>query len=258
MSRKSKRNRPGEVRPQGQAQAKSKAKAKVQPPPPPSPTPARRMSRQNLLVVAAVALLLAFVVGTLIYKSGKADSSQTAAQNAAALARDHAPTIGKADAKVQIVEFLDPACGTCAQFYPEVKKLMADNPDRIRLSVRHVPFHKGADLVVRILEASRAQGKYWQTLETLFATQDRWVVKHAVQPDQVWPSLAGAGIDLDRIRNDMGASEISRRIEQDLADARTLGVTQTPEYFVNGRSLPSFGLDELQRLVKEELRNAYP
>ena len=81
------------------------------------------------------------------------------------------PTLGNPDAKVHIVEFLDPACETCAAFYPEVKKLMAANPDRIRLSVRHVPFHNGSDQVVRILEAARDQGKYRPTLEALLASQ---------------------------------------------------------------------------------------
>jgi protein-disulfide isomerase len=61
-----------------------------------------------------------------------------------------------------------------------------------------------------------------------------------------------------RIKNDMNAPAVSRRMEQDMGDARILGVTQTPEFFVNGRPMPSFGLEELQNLVKEELQRAYP
>ncbi|NMG42229.1 thioredoxin domain-containing protein [Aromatoleum toluvorans] len=34
----------------------------------------------------------------------------------------HSPTLGKADAPVVIVEFLDPACETCRAFYPRVKE----------------------------------------------------------------------------------------------------------------------------------------
>jgi protein-disulfide isomerase len=56
----------------------------------------------------------------------------------------------------------------------------------------------------------------------------------------------------------MNSPAIAARMERDFADARALGVTQTPEYFVNGRPLPSFGLDELRALVKDELRAAYP
>ena len=55
----------------------------------------------------------------------------------------------------------------------------------------------------------------------------------------------------------MNAPDVAQRIEQELKDAKTLKVTQTPEYFVNGRPLPSFGLEQLQTLVREELQAAY-
>jgi hypothetical protein len=38
-----------------------------------------------------------------------------------------------------------------------------------------------------------------------------------------------------------------------LADAKTLNVTQTPEYFINGHPMPSFGCEQLHTLVEEEL-----
>ena len=211
---------------------------------------ASRMNRTNIFIATGMALLLVFVVGTLLYKNEKAQSQQQAVtEDRAALASDHSPTLGKADAKVHIVEFLDPACEACAIFYPNVKKLLAENPDRIRLSVRHVPFHRGSDYLVRILEAARSQGKYWQTLETIFASQDRWAVQHAVQADLVWPSLDGVGLDLERVRNDMDAPEVSRRMEQDLGDARALGVTTVWVYSEHGAVRTKRGC-EAQRLTR--------
>ena len=72
-----------------------------------------------------------------------------------------------------------------------------------------------------------------------------------------WPFLEGLGLDLERVRREMNAADIAARIDKDTADARALNVTKTPEYFVNGRPMPRFGLEELQGLVKEELRSAY-
>ena len=153
MSRKSKRNQPNSVNPQPQVQIAPQAS---------------RVNRRSIFIAAMMALLLAFVAAALFYRSEKAQSSQLApAQNQPALASEQSPKFGNPDAKVNIVEFLDPACGTCASFFPHVKKLLSANPDRIRLSVRHVPFHKGSDQVVRILEAARSQGKYLPTLEAL-------------------------------------------------------------------------------------------
>lgn len=171
--------------------------------------------------------------------------------------RAHSPALGKADAKVHIVEFLDPACETCRSFYSRVKQLMAANPDRIRLSLRYAPFHAGSDYVVKLLEGARKQSKYWETLETLLTSQSRWVVNDTAHAELVWLQVQGLGMDLEQLRRDMEAPEIERLIAQDMADARALNVTKTPEFFVNGRPLPSFGYEQLERLVHESLAATY-
>jgi len=84
------------------------------------------MKQKTLFVGSAVLLLLTFVIGALVYNAEKAsETPKTVMQNQAALVRFHAPTLGNAEAKVHIVEFLDPACGTCAAFYPFVKRMIA-------------------------------------------------------------------------------------------------------------------------------------
>jgi protein-disulfide isomerase len=174
----------------------------------------------------------------------------------AALVRADAPSFGKPDAPVHIVEFFDPACGTCREFYPMVKALMAQHPGQIRLSLRYAPFHPGSDTVVKVLEASRQQGRFEATLEALFARQDAWVQNHTANAQLIGPLLAPLGMDLAQLQNDVNAPEVATIIARDLADAKTLNVTMTPEYFVNGKPLPQFGFAELKQLVNDELANA--
>ena len=212
------------------------------------------MKHKTIFIVALGALLVMFAFGTLLYNLINKDQA-TAVPDAkrAALVRSHSPAIGKVGAPVVIVEFFDPACGTCAAFYPRVKEIMAANPDRIRLVLRYAPFHKGSDKVVAVLEATRQQGKFWPALEALLSTQEDWSPNHLPQVDRVWKHLEGLGLDLDKVRADMTAPEIARVIAQDLDDAQALNVTQTPEYFVNGKPLPSFGLEPLQKLIADAL-----
>lgn len=214
-----------------------------------------RYSRSSLVAAAVGVVVLAVVAATFLYESDDTQSLQgEAAARQAALASEHSPTLGDPGAKVHIVEFLDPACGTCALFFPMVKQWMAEVPGDIRLSVRHVAFHSGSDYAVRILEASRKQDKYWQTLEALLATQNQWVQNHVVQPDKIAPAIAGVGLNMERLAADIHAVEVKQRIEQDKKDSVLLKVSATPEYFVNGRQLPSFGQQQLADLVREELR----
>jgi protein-disulfide isomerase len=212
------------------------------------------MNHKTLFGIVAAGLLLAFAVGALVYKSKRADqSAQLAERSRAHLVRMHSPTLGKDDAPVVIVEFLDPACGTCREFYPLVKAMMAANPDRIRLVLRYAPFHDGSDKVVAALAAARKQGKFWPALEALLASQDAWSPNHRPQIALALKQLEGLGLNLEQLRSDMAAPEIAAMIAQDLDDAQALDVTKTPEFFVNGKPLPTFGYEPLKKLVDDAL-----
>jgi protein-disulfide isomerase len=215
------------------------------------------MKKATLLIVAVVVLLLAFVIGTLLHNAKKEESSVRLPEvNRAALVRMHSPSLGKIDAPVVIVEFFDPACETCRAFYPLVKEIMAANPDKIRLVLRYTPLHKGSDQVVAVLEAVRKQGKFWPALEALLGAQAAWTEHHAANVNLVWKHFDGLGLDLEKVRADMRAPEIAKLIAQDLEDAQTLGVTQTPGFFVNGRPLVDFGFKQLKQLTDDALQEA--
>lgn len=212
------------------------------------------MKQKTLFLVASILLLVGFAAGMFIYNQQQQEAAnQLAAANRAALLRMHAPSLGKADAPVVIVEFLDPACETCAAFYPRVKELMAAHPDKIRLVLRYAPFHPGSDKVVAVLEAARRQDKFWPALEALLANQNGWTQNHTAYADRTWKYLDGLGLNMEQMAFDITAPEIAGVIEQDLADARSLKVTKTPEFFVNGKPLPSFGFAQLQALVEQAL-----
>ena len=217
-----------------------------------------QQERARLIVfVAAVVVVVVGAIALLYVNSLPESAAPVDGTRQAALASEHAPTLGDPDAKVHIVEYLDPACGTCAVFYPMVKRWMAEAPDKLRLSVRHIAFHRGADFAVKALEASRNQDKYWETLEALLRSQQSWVTNHVVQQDRVIPAIADVGLDIDRLLADMRSAEVLERIERDKQDAITLEISATPTYFVNGRPLPSFGQQQLLDLVRDELDKAY-
>jgi protein-disulfide isomerase len=111
--------------------------------------------------------------------------------------------------------------------------------------------------VVRVLEASRKQDKYWPTLEAVLASQAQWAPNHTAQPDLVLRAIAGVGLNIEQLKADMSSPEVAERAQHDTSDAITMKVTATPEYFVNGRPLPSFGDQQLLELVREELQKAY-
>jgi protein-disulfide isomerase len=134
-----------------------------------------------------------------------------------------------------------------------VKQLMAANPDKIRLVLRFAPFHTGSDKVVAMLESARRQGKFWPALEALLVNQANWTEHHKANVERAWKVLEDMGLGMDQVAFDITSPEVASVIAQDLADARTLNVNKTPEFFVNGKPLPSFGFEQLRELVNQAL-----
>jgi len=215
--------------------------------------------KRTVFIAAAVALIAAFFVGSHFYKSGRAEKLGFMAEdNAETFVRPYSPTLGSEEAKVYLVKFSDPACETCAAFSTYGKQALEAYPGKVKFVLRHAPFHKGSDGVVRILEASRRQGKFWETLELLYKRQKDWTQNHRVILSRVWPLLPEVGLDVERVRSDMNDPEIAKIVQQDLADARALGVRRTPGFFVDGKPLEPFGARPLIELIQSELRIQYP
>ena len=208
---------------------------------------------------AVVARLgLAFAALAALTLSGLTSAQSTASMPAPPYVRPHTPTLGPANAKVHLVEFLDPACEGCRAFYPIVKDVLAANKDRVRLYVRYAAMHKGADFAVKALEAARAQDRYWEAMTALFARQSEWTRGHSVMPDKVVGVLATVpGVDIERLKRDIQKPEYAKIVEQDLADAKALKVMQTPTFYINGKPLTEYTPEQLKTQVAAEVAAQY-
>lgn len=170
-----------------------------------------------------------------------------------AYVRRHSPVIGPANAPVTIVEFFDPSCEACRAFYPIVKQIMAQYPNDVRLVLRYTPLHEGSEEAVRILETARQQNVFEPVLEALFVEQPQWAIHGGPRLERAWAAAGAAGLDQARARAAMQAPQITAALNQDIADATTLGVRGTPTFFVNERPLTSFGPQQLHDLVRSEV-----
>jgi len=216
------------------------------------------MKKNHIVISTILVMSLLFALAAYFYNAQQMETkTKLATQHANALLPFHAIKKGNPKAKVTIVEFLDPACGTCKQFHPVIKDLLKKYPDKLNLVVRYAPFHHGSDQMVAILEASRKQKQFWNVLDLMFESQEFWAINHQARPELFWPYLEGYGFDVARIKQDMRNPAILKIIEQDLVDGELLGATKTPTFFVNGKPLSSFGYEQLMNLVQSELATNY-
>jgi len=213
------------------------------------------LKNQKIIIGVVASILIAlFIFGGNFYKSKKTEERKVVAQeNSTAFEREHSPTLGPIDAKVQLVEFLDPECESCRRFHPIVKNIMKEHEGKIRLVIRYVPFHRNSRFAISVLEAARKQGKFWETLDRLFETQPEWGDHHNPRPEKIWDYLPGLGLDLEKVKNDVHDPSINNVINIDFADSKKLQVKGTPTFFINGKPLENFGEQPLRAAIKKAL-----
>ena len=186
-----------------------------------------------------------------------AEAEPVAPELAEAMIRPYSPILGPAEAPVTIVEFFDPACEACRAFHPIVKDIMAEHGDAVRVVIRYTPFHGAAsEEAIRVLEAARMQDVYVPVLEAVLREQPRWASHGAPAPGLILQIAATAGLDAEAARTQMLAPDVVAILNQDRADVETVGIRQTPTFFVNGKPLDPFGEAELRRLVAAEVAAA--
>jgi len=221
----------------------------------------------KILALIGVLVMVAAVIGANYYRESAQSKRRPTATADNRLVRPDSPSLGPADAPVTLVEFLDPECESCGAFSPVVKKILKDYGGKVRLMVRYMPFHPNSRLAAAYTEAAGEQGKYWEMQEVLFRRQPEWGEIHghgaqaaATARREPAPVLferyaAELGLDVERVRAAIAENRYASKVERDMKDGQSLGVSKTPTFFVNGRMLMRFSQQDLKSLIDEELKN---
>ena len=141
--------------------------------------------------------------------------------------------------KAQLVEFLDFECEACRAAEPLVNKLKEEYGDRITFVHRYFPLpgHLNSGTAALAVEAAARQGQYEAMATKLFETQPEWGGKQDSQGALIRTYAEGLGLDMAKFDQDVAAEDAKERIRRDIADGKTLGVTGTPTFFLNGEKL---------------------
>lgn len=217
----------------------------------------------GILLAVVVLVIIGGVIGASYYRSSVQSKPVTTDKPdlTNVLVRPDSPTLGPADAKVTVVEFLDPECESCGAFAPQVKAMLKEYEGKIRFVVRYMPLHRNAKMAAQYTEAAGEQGKYWEMQEKIFAMQGEWGEKHGVAPTAPTAPVSTLfeeyakelGLNVEQLNAAAGNPKYAQKADRDLKDGQALGVRQTPTFFVNGRKLARLSMPDLKAMINEEL-----
>ena len=145
---------------------------------------------------------------------------------------------GNETATVTLTEYSDFQCPACASFHPVVADVMEEFGDKIAFEYKHfpLPIHPLAEPAARAAEAAGQQGKFFEFHDLLFINQTAW--SKSPNPMVFFRDYATQlELDVDQFERHYGASLIKERVREDGAAARTLGLTGTPTFFLNGERM---------------------
>ncbi len=112
-------------------------------------------------------------------------------------------------------------------------------------------FHKDAPAAHAAAEAALMQGKFWEMHDAIFKNQ------RDLKAPTFERYAKELGLDVAKFKKDLESKALRTRIEGDLAQAQSLGVSGTPAFFINGRFLSGAQpVSSFKRLIDEALKKS--
>ena len=202
------------------------------------------MSKLSWIIFSIVTV--AILVGLVIFSKGTSldvskidiNTIQTANSQDGKIA-DH--VFGKSGSKVTLVEYGDFQCPPCGSIYPRAKAISEQYKDQIQFVFRNFPImtiHVNSKAAAAAAESAGLQGKYWEMHNKLYEGQSAWSDLNETDRTDYFVKLAQSlSLDINKFKSDMASTNITAKIDYDLAVGKKANVQGTPTFVLDGKTL---------------------
>jgi protein-disulfide isomerase len=166
-----------------------------------------------------------------------------AAPTPAAFSDDFAGAMGDPDAPVTIVEFTDYQCPYCSQHslvtMPDIVSEFVDT-GRVYYILKDLPLDRLHPEARAAAEAARCAGDqeaYWEMHDEIFASQSEWAGQGEAAKEFFVDYAGELGLDEAAMIVCLESGRFEDAVEANVAEARALGISGTPMFFVDGYPL---------------------
>jgi protein-disulfide isomerase len=152
---------------------------------------------------------------------------------------DDDPVKGDPDAPITIIEFSDFQCPFCSRWYDQTLSQLEENyidTGKAKLVYRDLPLdsiHPNAKTTHIAAECADEQDQFWDYHDMLFENQSQW---NRLSSDDLSTKLIEFADTLElntvSFESCLSSQEIADEVNADILDARELGATGTPTFFI--------------------------
>lgn len=144
------------------------------------------------------------------------------------------PATGNLDGDITIVEWSDYQCPYCRRVEPELRQVVQDDGN-VRLVLKDWPILGPVSVTAaRMALAAKFQDKYHQAHDAMMGVNSR------LTEPRINELLAGAGVDMDRLKRDLTshAADIDAILKRNDDQATAFGFRGTPAFIVGKFRVP--------------------
>lgn len=144
------------------------------------------------------------------------------------------PMTGNKDGDITLIEFFDYNCGYCRRALDELVTVL-EKDKKLRVIFFDMPILGPASFEASKWSlAAQKQGKYFEYHQAL--------LNHDGQKDEAtFKKLAkDIGLDVEQLEKDKEDKAIKTLLEENIAQAQSLGIRGTPGFIINGQIFPGY------------------
>jgi len=160
------------------------------------------------------------------------------------------PPFGNVSSKIVIVEFSDFQCPACKAGEPVVDRIMKEYNGSIVLYYRNLPLtqiHQYSYQAAEAAEAAKEQGKFWEYHKILFNNSP------LLDKDSLIKYAQETGLNITQFTISLNSGKFDSSIDQDISDAKNLGVQGTPTFFINDQIVLGADYNKMKQIIDSEL-----
>lgn len=149
-------------------------------------------------------------------------------------------SFGAVNPKITLIEFTDFACPYCKQAAPEIRSLVEEYRDDVRLVIRDFPIHENSIDLALAMRCAGEQGKYWEGYDLMFQEQDLLGDTGELLKVNLMAWAEILGLNLERFETCFDERRYVSLIRRDYEDGIALEIRGTPTWFVNNYPITGY------------------
>jgi len=193
------------------------------------------MKKKGPIIGSIVAVILLAIVASVAMNQDETINLDMQRSHGTISTAMGSPLLGNLDAKITIIEFGDYQCHQCFNWFHNTKPAIVENyinSGKANLIFMDLAFlGRDSATAAQATYCAEEQGKYWEYHDVLYYSQQE-IDDGLANSERLQAFAFSIGLDIELFDSCMNSGKYSKRVQHNVNEARNVGATATPTFFI--------------------------